>query len=51
MWTGITRGTSTRFGRSYSAENYYEALSDSLVDAVHNLMGSAAFHSALDGTV
>lgn len=51
LWTGITRGTSTRFGRSYSAENYYEALSDSLVDAVHNLMGSAAFHSALDGTV
>ena len=51
VWTGITRGASTRFGRSYSAENYYEALSDSLVDAVHNLMRNATFHSALDGTV
>lgn len=51
VWTGITRGTSIRFGRSYSAENYYEALSDSLIDAVHNLMRSATFHSALEGTV
>ena len=51
VWTGITRGASTRFGRSYSAENYYEVLSDSLIDAVHNLMRSATFHSALDGTV
>ena len=51
VWTGITRGASTRFGRSYSAENYYEALSDSLVDAVRNLLRSPTFHSALDGTV
>ena len=51
VWTGISRGASTGFGRSYSAENYYEALSDSLVDAVRNLLRSPTFHSALDGTV
>jgi hypothetical protein len=49
VWTGITSGTSTRFGRSYSAANYYETLSDSLVDAVHNLMQSTTFHTALAG--
>lgn len=47
VWSGITSGTSIRFGRSYSAENYYETLSDSLVDAVHNLMQSATFRTAL----
>lgn len=51
VWTGVTRGTSILFGRSYSAENYYEALSDSLVDAVRNLMRSETFHSALESTV
>lgn len=49
VWTGITSGTSIRFGRSYSAENYYETLSDSLIDAVHNLMQSATFRTALAG--
>jgi hypothetical protein len=47
VWTGLTGGTSMRFGRSYSAENYYETLSDSLVDAVRNLMQSATFRNAL----
>jgi hypothetical protein len=47
VWTGLTSGASMRFGRSYSAENYYEALSDSLVDAVRNLMRSATFRDAL----
>lgn len=49
VWTGITGGASTRFGRSYKAENYYETLSDSLIEAVHNLMQNASFRSALAG--
>ena len=49
VWTGITSGTSIRFGRSYSAENYYETMSDSLIDAVHNLMRNTAFRTALAG--
>ena len=49
LWTGITSGAATRFGRSYRAENYYEVLSDSLVEAVKNLMRNAAFRSALEG--
>jgi hypothetical protein len=49
VWTGITSGTSIRFGRSYSPANYYETLSDSLIDAVHNLMQSETFRAALAG--
>lgn len=49
VWTGITSGASTRFGRSYSAENYYETLSDSLIEAVHHLMQNANFRRALAG--
>ena len=48
LWTGITSGASTRFGRSYRAENYYETLSDSLVKAVQNLTQNASFRSALE---
>lgn len=50
LWTGITGGTSIRFGRSFSAENYYETLSDSLIDAVHHLIQSTTFRAALAGT-
>jgi hypothetical protein len=49
VWTGITSGTSTRFGRSYSAENYYETLSDSLIGAVRHLMQNTSFRGALEG--
>ena len=47
VWTGITSGAATRFGRSYKAENYYETLSNSLIEAVRNLMQNAGFRSAL----
>jgi hypothetical protein len=47
IWTGLTIGTSIRSGRSFSAENYYESLSNSLVDAVHNLLDSETFRAAL----
>ena len=47
VWSGTVTGTATRFGRSYSAENYYETLSDSLYDGVYKLSKNAAFQKAL----
>ena len=47
LWSGMAGGTATRFGRSYKADNYYEALSDSLVDAVENLVKNGGFRAAL----
>src|SRR5262245_28183488 len=47
VWSGLTGGTATRFGRSYKAENYYEVMSDSFLDAVQNLFKNEAFKSAL----
>jgi hypothetical protein len=46
-WTGVTSGTSKRFGRSYKAENYYETISDSLLHAVQNLAQDEGFRKAL----
>jgi hypothetical protein len=47
VWTGTTGGSSQRFGRSYKAENYYETLSDSLIEATYNLIRNPSFHDAL----
>ena len=47
VWQGITSGSASRFGRSYKAENYYEALSDSLIEATNNLLRNPGFHAAL----
>ena len=49
VWNGITGGTATRFGRSYKADNYYETLSDSLIEAVFNLLQNPGFRAALAG--
>ena len=49
LWTGTTGGTANRFGRSYKAENYYESLSDSLIDVTYHLMQDAGFRKALAG--
>jgi len=46
-WIGVASGTSSRFGRSYKAENYYETLSDSLIEATYNLLRNPSFHEAL----
>lgn len=40
LWKGLASGTAKRFGRSYSMENYYEALSDAYVEAVNNFLGN-----------
>jgi hypothetical protein len=47
LWAGDAAGTATRFGHSYSADNYYEVFSDSIVNAVSSLMQDAGFRAAL----
>ena len=47
IWSGMTGGTATRFGRSYKAENYYEVISDSFLEAVQNLFKNEGFRGAL----
>jgi hypothetical protein len=47
LWTGVVTGDSTRWGRSYSAANYYETMSDMALSATHNLLATAGFHDAL----
>jgi hypothetical protein len=47
IWKGLASGEATRFGRSYRIENYYEVLSDALVNTVSSMLRSAEFRSAL----
>jgi hypothetical protein len=47
LWTGVVTGDSTRWGRSYSAANYYETMSDMVLSATHNLLATGGFHDAL----
>ena len=47
LWTGIVTGDSTRWGRSYSADNYYETMADMTLRAVYNLLSNAGFHAAV----
>jgi hypothetical protein len=47
LWSGVIAGDSTRWGRSYSAANYYETMSDMILSATHNLLANPGFHDAL----
>ncbi|HEX7966096.1 MAG TPA: YajG family lipoprotein [Gammaproteobacteria bacterium] len=47
LWSGVVGGSSTTFGHSYSAANYYKVLSNALVDATHTLLANPGFHDAL----
>jgi hypothetical protein len=47
LWTGVVAGGATRWGRSYKAENYYEAISDMVLRATYNLLANPAFREAL----
>lgn len=47
LWSGVILGGSERFGRSYKADNYYETMSDMVMNAAHNLLTNAAFSTAL----
>ena len=46
IWSGAAAGSTQRFGRSYTAENYYETLSDAVLRATQNLLSNAAFKDA-----
>jgi hypothetical protein len=47
IWKGLASGEATRFGRSYKIENYYEVLSDAVVNTVSSLLRSAEFRKTL----
>ncbi|HTC53965.1 MAG TPA: hypothetical protein VK700_18675 [Steroidobacteraceae bacterium] len=49
LWSGLASGDADRFGRSYKLENYYEVLSDAIVNTVSSMLDSAPFQSALSG--
>lgn len=46
VWEGLALGQATRFGRSFKLDNYYEVLTDSLLEAVARMAASQTF---LDG--
>jgi hypothetical protein len=47
LWNGLASGEATRFGRSYKAENYYEVLSDAVVNTVSSMLQAADFQKAI----
>ena len=49
LWSGLASGDASRFGRSYKLENYYEVLSDAIVNTVSSMLESAEFQRALTG--
>lgn len=49
-WNGLASGEATRFGRSYKAENYYEVLSDGVVNTVSSMLQAAEFQKAISGS-
>lgn len=49
LWNGLASGEATRFGRSYRAENYYEVLSDAVVNTVSSMLQAAEFQKAISG--
>lgn len=49
LWKGLAGGDATRFGRSYKAENYYEVLSDAVMEAMSSLLDNSGFRQAVAG--
>jgi Uncharacterized lipoprotein len=49
LWNGLASGEATRFGRSYQAENYYEVLSDAVVNTVSSMLQATDFQKAMSG--
>lgn len=47
LWQGTSTGTAEHFGRSYRSENYYQTLSDAVVNAATALIENARFREAL----
>ena len=49
LWQGVGEGHSHRFGRSFSADNYQEALSSALFEAVKDLLANPDFRKNFRG--
>ena len=47
LYSGVTSGEASRFGRSYVLENYYEVLSDAVVNATSSALQNVEFQKAL----
>jgi hypothetical protein len=47
LYSGITSGEASRFGRSYLLENYYEVLSDAVVNATSSALQNVEFQKVL----
>lgn len=46
-WEGLVTVSSNRWGKSYQADNYNEALSNACIDVVYNLLKSESFVQAV----
>jgi hypothetical protein len=46
-WKGASIGESKRFGRSLSADNYRETISDATVRAINKMLGEPSFRAAI----
>jgi hypothetical protein len=49
VWEGLALGQATRFSQSYKLENYYEVLTDSLLEAIARMGASQTFLDGLSG--
>jgi hypothetical protein len=47
IWEGIIKGNSSRWGKSYSADNYYEAISNAFIDAIYEWLKDDSFVRAV----
>ncbi len=47
VWEGLIASSGSRFGSSYKAENYFEALSNATISAVHALLKNDSFKQAI----
>jgi hypothetical protein len=47
LWEGQVTGTNERFGRSLSAENYQESLSDASLQMANKLLANEGFRAAM----
>ena len=47
VWEGILTVSAKRWGSSYKADNYYEALSNACIDVIYNLLKSESFLQAV----
>lgn len=50
LWSGTASGEAKRFGRSYKLDNYYEVLSNAIVNTVSSMLQSPQFQKTLSGS-